>query len=112
MAISTSMLPGAKASMPASGPTPETCPANHPALSGTSKIGQALALTTFVILDALGFQAQAHHNSPSALAGLQAMFVGLPVLLSLASAFVILGYRLDSGRHAEIRNALARTDLS
>ena len=80
-------------------------------LSGTGKIGSALALTTFVILDAVGFQAQARHNTPGALAGLQAMFVGLPVLLSLAAAFVILGYRLDSRRHAEIRTALASTRI-
>jgi Na+/melibiose symporter-like transporter len=79
-------------------------------LTSTSKVGSALALTTFIILDALGFNAQARQNSPEALSGLQAMFVGLPVLLSLLSAFVILGYRLDSRRHAEIRDALARTE--
>ena len=77
-------------------------------LTSTTKVGSALALTTFVMLEALGFQAQARHNSPEAVAGLQAMFVGLPALLSLLSAGVILGYRLDSHRHAEIRIALAR----
>ncbi len=77
-------------------------------LSGTGKIGSALALTTFIGLDALGFHAQGHGNSPVALAGLQAMFVGLPAALTLLSAAVIMGYRLDASRHAEIRAALAR----
>ena len=77
-------------------------------LTGTGKIGSALALTTFIMLDALGFHARAHDNSRAALIGLQAMFVGLPADLSLLSAVVILGYRLDAPRHLEIRAALAR----
>jgi Na+/melibiose symporter-like transporter len=77
-------------------------------LSGTGKVGSALALTTFIMLDALGFHTQGHDNSPAALQGLQAMFVGLPTALSLLSAVVIIGYRLDAPRHAEIRAALAR----
>ncbi len=77
-------------------------------LTGTTKIGSALALVTFVILDGLGFDAQAAHNSPSALLGLQVLFIGAPALLSLLSAAVILGYPLDARRHAEIRAALDR----
>ena len=77
-------------------------------LTGTTKIGSALALVTFVILEQMGFDAQSTHNSASALAGLQALFVGAPALLSLVSAGVILGYRLDAKRHAEIRAALDR----
>ncbi len=77
-------------------------------LTGTTKIGSALALVTFVILERMGFDAQSTHNSPQALAGLQALFVGAPALLSLVSAVVILGYRLDATRHAEIRAALDR----
>ena len=77
-------------------------------LTGTAKIGSALALTTFIGLDLLGFKAQAAHNSAAALAGLQAMFVGLPLILSVLSVAVILGYRLDAPRHAEIRAALAQ----
>ena len=76
-------------------------------LTATNKIGTALALVSFVVLDALGFQAGAHHNPPAAVAGLQALFVGTPALLSLLAAVVILGYRLDASRHAEIRAALA-----
>jgi Na+/melibiose symporter-like transporter len=79
-------------------------------LTGTNKIGSALALTTFVILDAVGFDAKAAHNGPEALLGLQVMFVALPGVLSLLSAIVILGYRLDSRRHADIRTALAQAE--
>jgi Na+/melibiose symporter-like transporter len=77
-------------------------------LTATNKIGTALALVSFVILDAVGFKASAAHNPPAAIAGLQALFVGAPALLSLLAAVVILGYRLDAGRHAEIRAALAQ----
>ncbi len=76
-------------------------------LTGTTKIGSSLALVTFVILERLGFDAQSTHNSAPALAGLQALFVGMPALLSLVSAVVIMGYGLDARRHAEIRAALA-----
>ena len=76
-------------------------------LTATNKIGTALALVSFVILDALHFDASAHHNPPAAVAGLQALFVGAPALLSLLAGAVIMGYRLDAGRHAEIRAALA-----
>jgi Na+/melibiose symporter-like transporter len=77
-------------------------------LTGTTKIGSALALITFVILDALGFDAQAAHNSARAIAGLQMLFIGLPCVLSAIAAAVILTYPLDAKRHAEIRAALAR----
>ena len=76
-------------------------------LTATNKIGTALALVSFVILDALGFKASAAHNPPAALAGLQAVFVGGPAVLALLAGAVILGYRLDAGRHAQIRAALA-----
>jgi Na+/melibiose symporter-like transporter len=76
-------------------------------LTATNKIGTALALVSFVALDALHFSAQAAHNPAAALAGLQLVFVGGPSVLCLLAAAVILGYRLDAGRHAEIRAALA-----
>ncbi len=75
-------------------------------LTSTTKIGTALALVSFVVLDAVGFDAKAAHNSPAAILGLQALFVGAPALLSLLAGAVILGYRLDAARHAEIRAAL------
>ena len=76
-------------------------------LTATTKIGTALALVTFVILDALHFDAASSRNPPQALLGLSILFVGAPSLLSLLAAGVIMGYRLDAKRHAEIRTALA-----
>lgn len=76
-------------------------------LTATTKIGTALALLSFVVLDALHFDATAQTNSPEALAGLTALFVGAPSVLALLAAVVIMGYRLDARRHAEIRAALA-----
>lgn len=81
-------------------------------LTGTTKIGYALATATFIILEALGFDAKAAHNSASSLIGLQALFVGLPSILALLAAWIILRYRLDADRHAEIRTALARQDAA
>ncbi len=75
-------------------------------LTGTTKIGSALALVTFVILEAIGFDAQAAHNSTSSVMGLQLLFVGLPSILSVLAAAVIMTYPLDAKRHAEIRAAL------
>jgi GPH family glycoside/pentoside/hexuronide:cation symporter len=81
-------------------------------LTGTTKIGYALATATFVILEWLGFKATAAHNTASSLIGLQVLFVGLPSVLALLAAWIILRYRLDAGRHAEIRSALARQDAA
>jgi Na+/melibiose symporter-like transporter len=81
-------------------------------LTGTTKVGYTLATVTFVVLSKIGFDPKAVQNSEAAHAGLQALFVGAPSLLSLLAAGVILRYRLDANRHAEIRSALARQDAS
>jgi Na+/melibiose symporter-like transporter len=81
-------------------------------LTGTTKVGYTLATVTFVVLSRIGFDPKAVQNSEAALAGLQALFVGAPAVLSLLAAGVILRYRLDANRHAEIRSALARQDAS
>jgi Na+/melibiose symporter-like transporter len=80
--------------------------------SGTSKIGYALAVgVSFIGLDMVGFQAvSGMQNSASALLGLQIFYVGVPGLLGLFAAIVVLGYRLDGPRHAQIRDALALRD--
>jgi Na+/melibiose symporter-like transporter len=79
-------------------------------LTGTTKVGYALATATFILLEALGFDAKAAHNNAASIIGLQALFVGLPSVLALLAAAIILRYRLDAGRHAQIRAALARQD--
>ncbi len=81
-------------------------------LWGTNKIGYALAVgISFIGLDLVGFHAvSGMQNSASALLGLQIFYVGVPGLLGLFAAIVILGYRLDGPRHAQIRAALALRD--
>jgi Na+/melibiose symporter-like transporter len=76
-------------------------------LTGTIKVGSALAVgVTFIGLERVGFQASSDHNSPAALLGLQAMFLGLPALLFVLAALTLIRYPLDRRRHDEIRAAL------
>ena len=76
--------------------------------TGTRKIADMLAILTFVILARLGFEASAAGNSQQSLMGLQLLFVGLPSVIAVLAAFVVLRYPLDARRHAEIRAALER----
>jgi len=86
-------------------------------LTATSKVGYALSVLTFTLLDANGFVTAAEiekaaetgrvlTNSPTVIHWLEAAFVGLPVVLLLISAWVLRGYPLDGARHQEIRAAL------
>jgi Na+/melibiose symporter-like transporter len=79
-------------------------------LTGTSKVGAALAVgITFVGLDKLaGFQASSDHNSPQAIMGLHLFFLGLPALLFVLAALMLIRYPLSRQRHDEIREALER----
>jgi Na+/melibiose symporter-like transporter len=83
-------------------------------LTGTSKVGAALAVgITFVGLDQLaGFQAASDHNSPRAIMGLHLFFLGLPGLLFVLAALMLIRYPLTRQRHDEIREALERQSIS
>ncbi len=76
--------------------------------TGTRKIADMLAIMTFMALAWLGFDPKAAGNSPEALAGLQLLFIGLPCLLAVLAAIVVLRYPLTHERHAEIRAELER----
>ncbi len=76
--------------------------------TGTRKIADMLAVLTFSVLAWLGFSATAATNSPEALTGLQLLFVGLPSLLAVLAALVVLRYPLNHERHSEIRAELER----
>ncbi|HEY9219172.1 MAG TPA: MFS transporter [Phenylobacterium sp.] len=81
-------------------------------LSGTVKIGSALAVgITFVGLQAIGFDAKTGGGNEG-LAGLQAMYLILPITLSLAASWIIISFPLTAARHAEIRKALDDRDLA
>jgi GPH family glycoside/pentoside/hexuronide:cation symporter len=77
-------------------------------LTGTWKIGQALAVgIMFWALERIGFNpVTGAANPPSAILGLELLFLGVPALLSLLAVPVILRYPLTAARHAEIRAAL------
>jgi Na+/melibiose symporter-like transporter len=74
--------------------------------TGTRKIADMLAILTFLVLARLGFDPNTAGNSAQSLLGLQVLFIGLPSLLAVAAALVVLRYPLDARRHAEIRAAL------
>jgi Na+/melibiose symporter-like transporter len=77
-------------------------------LTGTAKIGAALAVgVTFVGLDKLaGFDASSDHNSPTAILGLHTFFLGVPGVLFVLAALLLIRYPLTRRRHDEIRQAL------
>ena len=78
-------------------------------LAGTAKIGAALAVgITFVGLDKLaGFSASSDHNTPTAILGLQILFLGLPAVLFALAALALARYPLTPERHDQVRAALA-----
>jgi Na+/melibiose symporter-like transporter len=79
-------------------------------LSGTVKIGSAVAVGVYPLLQAFGFDPKG--TGPEGLEGLQALFVGLPGLLSIAAGLVVLPFPLTAQRHAQIRAALAAADAA
>ena len=77
-------------------------------LSLTTKLGYAVSIGSLVILKWSGFdEALGSANPPLALATLQVLFLAVPVLLLVASAWTLVRYPLTAARHAEIRAALA-----
>ena len=74
----------------------------------TSKIGVATGPITYAILGLVGFNAAAGAaNSPTALLTLEALFIGLPMLLCVLTAMSLQNYPLDEKRHAEVAAAIA-----
>jgi Na+/melibiose symporter-like transporter len=81
-------------------------------LSGTVKIGSALAVfVTFSLLGTLGFDPKAK-TGDAGIPGLMAMFSILPAALALVASAVVAGFPLTEKRHSEIRDALAARDLA
>lgn len=81
-------------------------------LIGVWKIGQALSVgIMFFALSLFGFDpAPDAPNPPSAILGLQLLYIGLPIVLSVAAALVAFRYPLTAARHAEIRRELDLLD--
>ena len=80
-------------------------------LTGTVKIGAALAASSFIVLGALGFNAQDPALSTEAsMIGLQALYAIVPGVIGLLAAWVIVGYPLTEARHAEILRQLGEKE--
>ncbi len=80
-------------------------------LNATSKLGYAVSVGAFAVLEWIGFNAAPGAvNEPGVILGLQWLFIAAPVALLLASALVLRIYPLTPERHAEIRAQLAARD--
>jgi GPH family glycoside/pentoside/hexuronide:cation symporter len=76
-------------------------------LVGTVKIGSALAVTTFIVLGWLGFNAHDPAQSTEAgMTGLLVLYAAAPALMGVLAALVMMKYPLTQARHAEIRAQL------
>ncbi len=80
-------------------------------LTGTVKIGSALAVTSLIVLGLLGFDAKhAADSTAVSMMGLQAMYAFVPGIVGLLAAAAMIGYPLTEARHAEILRQLGKTD--
>lgn len=74
----------------------------------TGKAGYALAVgVTYMGLGAFGFNSKlGSANTPEALAGLTLLFIGLPVVVNVLGAILLLKYPIDAKRQAELQAAI------
>ncbi len=73
------------------------------------KVSQGAAFGVIgLTLGHLGYDGQAAEQSPSALWGLKALFVGVPLVLFLASALAFWPYPLTKERHNQIHREMGR----
>jgi Na+/melibiose symporter-like transporter len=80
-------------------------------ISSTVKIGTASAVITLPLLGLFGFDPRPGAvNTPEAMNALIWTYVALPVVAVALGGLVMLSYRLDRARHAEIRAALDARD--
>jgi GPH family glycoside/pentoside/hexuronide:cation symporter len=74
----------------------------------TTKIGQAVTVAiVYPVLAFVGFNGKPGAvNTPHAIFGLEMCYLFAPILLVWVGGAMLIGYRLDARRHAEIRAAL------
>ncbi|WP_396593284.1 MFS transporter [Brevundimonas sp. R86498] len=76
-------------------------------LNATSKMGYAVSVGAFAVLEWIGFDAAPGAvNDPQVILGLQWLFIAAPVVLLLGSALVLRLYPLTPARHAAVRAEL------
>ncbi len=81
-------------------------------ITSSQKIAGALSIgLTFVVLGLIGYKAGEHAtNTPAAIHGLELVYLIGPVVFVMLGGACFIGYKLDSARHAEIRQALEARD--
>ncbi len=79
-------------------------------VTGTLKLGYALAVGVFIILGALGFDPKT--PTPAGDAALIGLYAFAPAALGLMVAAVMMRYPLDANRLAEIQRQLAARDAA
>lgn len=80
-------------------------------ISSTVKIGTASAVVTLPLLGLFGFNPKPGAiNTPEAMSALVWTYVALPVVAVALGGLVMLSYRLDRARHADIRAQLDERD--
>jgi glycoside/pentoside/hexuronide:cation symporter, GPH family len=74
----------------------------------TGKAGYALAVgVTYVGLGLVGYEPKlAADNTPGAIAGLTALFIGLPVVCNLLGAWALSAYPINQARTLELHRAI------
>ena len=79
----------------------------------TTKIGGTITVAVvYPILAFVGYNPkEGAVNTPHAIFGLEMCYLFAPVVLVLVGGTMFFGYKLDSKRHGEIRDALAQVDL-
>ena len=81
-------------------------------ITTSQKIAGAMSIgLSFTVLGWIGYQAkEGAVNTPSAILGMQLVYLIAPVTFVMIGAACYIGYKLDSKRHAEIRAQLAERD--
>jgi Na+/melibiose symporter-like transporter len=82
-------------------------------LTGTVKIGSALAATSLILLGMLGFDgSSAAKSTELSMAALQALYAFAPGVIGLLAAAALIGYPLTEEKHAEILRQLGERDAA
>ncbi|HUO12336.1 MAG TPA: MFS transporter, partial [Caulobacteraceae bacterium] len=65
----------------------------------------------YLLLAAVGYEPKlAGHNTPAALNGLEAVFIIGPIFWVILGGLIVVGWKLDARKHADIRTALEARD--
>lgn len=82
-------------------------------LTGTAKVGSALAICSGFFLDGLGFDAKNPAlSTPLSITGLQGLYAVVPGAIGLLAAACMIRYPLGEAQHAEILRQLEERDAA